>query len=305
MVQSGDRLNAFRRHLEMWADQAWAMTRHRIGPIAHEDPYDGDPRFALVTVNRSTTRYLKLMLLTLAEQQELGLVRRIVIVDNASRDRAASFLAALAAAVPRVSVVENRHFLNHARGIRTGLRALERAERDQAPRTRTNLMLFCDPDVIFRNPETILTLASVITVHDAAFAGELRKSSRRYPDAQASFVAVRRDWMARREIAPWVNHGSPCLWMQESIWRAGGVVVEFPSNHGGYVLHRGRTAVAATREYTPWASYATAVTHAPHFMGVPDGPQIWAKVEDRWSPLFAPEREDELVAHLAERFSFR
>ena len=75
----------------MWADQAWAMTRHRLGPMAHEEQYDGDPRFALVTVNRSTTRYLKLMLLTLAEQQEFGLVRRIVIVDNASRDRAGSF----------------------------------------------------------------------------------------------------------------------------------------------------------------------------------------------------------------------
>ena len=59
----------------MWADQAWAMTRHRVGPIAHEDTYDGDPRFASVTVNRSTTRYLKLMLLTLAEQQELGTLR--------------------------------------------------------------------------------------------------------------------------------------------------------------------------------------------------------------------------------------
>ena len=281
------------------------MTRHRVGPIAHEDTYDGDPRFASVTVNRSTTRYLKLMLLTLAEQQELGLVRRIVIVDNASRDHAGSFLAALAAAVPRVIVAENRHFLNHARGIRTGLRALERAERDETPGTRTNLMLFCDPDVIFRNPETILTLASVITVHDAAFAGELRQSSRRFPDAQASFVALRRDWMARREIAPWVNHGSPCLWMQESIWRTGGVVVEFPSNNGGYILHRGRSAVAAAREYTPRSSYATAATNTPHFMDVPEGSQIWAEVEDHWSPLLAPEREDELVAHLAERFRFR
>ena len=118
-------------------------------------------------------------------------------------------------------------------------------------------------------------------------------------------MTIRRDWMARRDLAPWVNHGSPSLWLQESIWRAGAVVVEFPSNHGGYILHRGRTAVAATREYTPWASYATATTNVPHFMGVADGPQIWADAEERWSGLLAAERETELVAYLAQRFSSR
>ena len=82
-------------------------------------------------------------------------------------------------------------------------------------------------------------------------------------------------------------------------------MVDFPSNLGGYILHRGRSAVAATRRFNPRASYATAVTNAPHFMGVADGPEIWAEVEDQWSALLTPDREDDLVAHLAERFNSR
>ena len=89
--------------------------------------------------------------------------------------------------------------------------------------------------------------------------------------------------------------------MQESIWRAGGVVVDFPSNLGGYILHRGRAAVAASREYTPWASYATARSIAPSYMGVPgrrrrSGPrprragQRWLQPERRTGSDRAPGR---------------
>jgi hypothetical protein len=253
-------------------------------------------------VNRSTTRYLKLMLLTLAEQDDLGVLRRIVVVDNASRDGGRAFATALADAVPSVDAVSNRVFLDHARGIRAGLAALERAEQATPASARTNLVLFVDPDVVFRNPTTLVAMVSSLTVNDGAFAGELRRNQRRYPDVQASFLLVRRDWLARRDVKPWVNHGSPSLWLQESIWDAGGTVVDFPSNLGGYVLHRGRAAVAATRQHAPRSSYATAGA-TPSFMGVPDGARIWDEIESRWSSWLDAEREPELVAHLAARFT--
>jgi hypothetical protein len=303
-MRRGDRLNAARRHGEQRLDQAWAMASRRLhrGPLV--EPYDGDPRIAIVTVNRSTTPYLKLMLATLADQHELSLVRRIVIVDHASRDGGDAFARELAAASSAFSTVANRHFLNHARGIRSGLRALEHVEQADAPDARSNIVLFCDPDVVFRDPDALISLASVITVHDAAVAGELRQTTRKYPDIQASFLAVRRDWLARRDIAPWVNHGSPSLWLQESVWDAGGVVVDFPSNLGGYVLHRGRAAVAASREFAPRSSYATASPH-PHYMGVPDGERIWAEVAARYEWWLDAAHEDEVVRRLAERFTLR
>jgi hypothetical protein len=78
-------------------------------------------------------------------------------------------------------------------------------------------------------------------------------------------------------------------------------VVQFPSNHGGYILHRGRTAVAATRDYTPRRSYATAATRSPHYMGVPDGAAIWAEIEQRHAGLLEPDAETRLLDVLGER----
>jgi hypothetical protein len=292
----GDRVNAARRRIEERADQAWALAWHRIGPRRRVPDYDGDPRLALVTVNRSTTRYLKLMLLTLADQDHLDLLRQIVIVDNGSRDGAPAFLTRLARAVPRVTVVEHRRFLNHARGMRAGLRALDPV---------VNVVLACDPDVVFRNPQTLTMLAALVTVHDAALVGELRDVGRTYPDIQASFLTMRRDWLARRDVRPWVNHGSPARWLEESVWKAGGVVVDFPSNVGGNVLHRGRSAVAAAREHSPRSSYATVHSITPTFMGVVGGAAIWAEIEAAWDGLLDPDREPALVEHLAARLSRR
>ncbi|HLM19681.1 MAG TPA: hypothetical protein VK549_17795 [Acidimicrobiia bacterium] len=127
-MRRGDRFNALRRHIEQRLDQAWALTARRLHPPAGCPSYDGEPRVAVVTVNRSTTRYLKLLLLTLAQQTELEIIRRIVIVDHDSRDGGDVFIDRLVAACPLFEPVHNRRFLNHARGMRAGLAALERVE---------------------------------------------------------------------------------------------------------------------------------------------------------------------------------
>ena len=208
-----------RRRIEERIDQAWAMSWHKFKRQTLGPPFDGDPRFALITVNYSTTRYLKVMLLTLAEQSSLQLLKRIIIVDNCSRDGGSSFLRELAEQVNIISVVHNRWFLNHARGMRRGLRLLDLVEADEATDS-ANIVLSCDADVVFRRRDTLSELAKVFVEEDAALAGELRKHLYPFPEAQASFIAVRRDCYSRKDIAPWVNQGAPAYWMQRSIWRA-------------------------------------------------------------------------------------
>jgi len=270
-------LTKVRRHVSMRLDQAVALAVRRLGPSLRTPAWDGDPRFALVTVNFSTTRYLKLMLLTLAEQDDLGLLRRIVICDNDSRDAPGPFLKALEADTDRVAVTRNARPASHAEGMRAALRALRRAERgDPSP---ANILLFCDTDVIFRRPDTLRAIADRFADGDVAFVGELRRHVFPYPEAQASFLAVRRDWAERRATAPWVDHGSPAYWLQRSIWRQGGRGEDFPSNADGYILHRGRSGVAAGRRLLTGYRRGSATDARPHFMGVPGGPAIWADVE--------------------------
>ena len=301
-LRGPDGLNFARRHVEQGVDQAWAVVAKRVFRRRHVASFDGAPRFALLTVNFSTTRYLKLLLLTLGEQHDLGLVHRIVIADNDSRDGGQAFLRALAARVDRVEVVEHRRFLNHARGMRGALRALDGVEADLPEAERTNLLLFCDTDVVFRNPEALVDLAAATVANDAALVGELRKVYE-YPDVQASFFVVRRDSYERSDVAPWMNHGAPAYALQRSIWRAGLTVVNFPTNQGGYVLHRGRTGVVAAHDYVPRHAYATVATSTPHFMGVPRGAEIWAAIEARYADLLEPRSEPRLLDVLAERLS--
>jgi len=301
-LRGPDGLNFARRHIEQAADHAWAVAAKRVARRRHVGSFDGDPRFALLTVNFSTTRYLKLLLLTLGAQHELGLVHRIVIADNDSRDGGQDFLRALAARVERVELVQHRRFLNHARGMRGALRALDRIETQVPDTERANLLLFADTDVVFRNPATLGDLAIVTVDNDAALVGELRKAYE-YPDIQASFFVVRRETYERRDVAPWMNHGAPAYAMQRDIWQAGLTVVNFPSNQGGYVLHRGRSGVGAAHAHVPRHSYATVTYSTPHYMGVAHGAEIWAEIEAGYSDLLEPSSEPQLLDVLAERFS--
>lgn len=290
-------LDKVRRHAGQRADQLFAMAGRRLGPRPDTPAWDGDPRIALLTVNFSTTRYLKLMLSTLAEQDDLDLLHRIVICDNASRDNPEPLLSALESGIDRVTVIRNPRPYSHARGMRSALRALREAEQyDARP---ANILLFCDTDVVFRNPGTLRALADLFVDEGVAFAGELRRGLFDYPEAQASFLAVRRDWADRRQTAPWVDHGSPAYWLQRSIWRQGGQGADFPSNLGGFILHRGRAGVAAARRFIPRHHLRDVAYVDPHFMGVPNGATIWDAVESRHAELLDERNLAGLLASLA------
>ena len=294
-----DLFNAFRRHVEQRMDQAMALSWRKLAPGKPVQTFDGEPRFALLTVNFSTTYYLKLMLLTLCEQDNLQSIYRIIIVDNHSRDGGVPFLRRLAAAVGRLHLIENRFFCSHARGMRQGVAFLDRCEASEATNMKSNLLLFCDTDIIFRNRETLTDIATALAAENTAFAGELRHHLYPYPEAQASFFGLRRDCYARADVAPFVHHGAPAYWMQRSLWRAGLQLADFPSNSGNYILHRDRSGVAAARQHHPLSASATVTNPRPHYMGITGGADIRETTEQHFSDWLRPEREGKLVGYLS------
>jgi hypothetical protein len=295
VLRSADGRATVRRRTSMALDRRWATAWKRIRPRRSGLELEGDPRLALLTVNFSTTRYLKLMLLTLSTQERLDLLHRIVVVDNGSQDGGAGFLVRLQDRVPRLEVVLRRHRLSHGVGMRAAVRALDRADRDAAqPATH---LLFCDTDVVFRAPDALATVAEAARTTGAALVGEVRTGANAQPDIQASFFLVRRDVLARRDI------GAPAYRMQRSIWEAGLPVVNLPTNHGGLILHRGRAGVEAATRLHPRHEYARVPTTAAHYMGVPDGARIWAAIEAEHSRLLDPAQEPELLDVLAERLA--
>jgi hypothetical protein len=289
-------VDAIRRRQTMAVDSVFAAASNWLAPT-RTVPLDGRARFAVVTVNFSTTEYLKLMLLTLSDQDRLSeLLGRIVIVDNDSRDGGSSFVKELNRAVPNLVAVNRRHWLHHGPAMRAGVRALDRT--DAFDPLASNVLLFCDPDVIFRNPDTLAHIAGAFE-DGAALVGEPRVSAREGPDIQASFYAVRREIYARADVAPLVHGGAPAYRQQVSVSRLGLPIMAFPSNYGGFILHRGRSGVAASRIYYRNHPYATVSTREPHFMGVADGEAIWHAVQERYSTLLEPTNEAGLIEHLA------
>ena len=138
---------------------------------------------------------------------------------------------------------------------------------------------------------------------ETAFAGELRHGLYPYPEAQASFFAIRRDCYARPDIEPIVHHGAPAYFMQRSLWKAGLKLADFPSNHGGYILHRGRSGVSAAHHYHRFSAYSTASDRYPHFMGVEGGQAIWTSIEKRFEHLLKPQNEQVMLQFLLGYFS--
>jgi glycosyltransferase involved in cell wall biosynthesis len=287
------RVDQIRRHLEQRIDQIWAIAHSKL-PKARQIPFDGHVRFAIVTVNFSTTRWLKLLLLTLSEQDALDRVSDIIVVDNASRDGGRILIRNLAARVSRITLVENDRFLSHARGMRMRIRALDAID------SSANVVLSIDTDVIFIRPDMLSELGRAFE-HGTSLAGEMRHGLYDVPEAQASFVAVRRDAYARRDVMPWVNHGAPSYWMQRSIRRAGLTVHDFPIYRAGYALHRGRGGVRAAKTFRALSSYASVSNDEPHFMGVPNGEATWRKVEAQWSTLVDPSSSDAWIDELSRR----
>lgn len=290
-----DSLNAVRRRLRQQSDQVWTLSRKRLAPHQMIEPFRPPCRFSLITVNFSTTHYLKLMLATLAEQTSLKYLANIVIIDNGSRDGGVEFLTQLSNRIDRIHLVRNRFNTTHARGLRLGIDYLSHLE--AKGKDAGNALLICDTDIVFRNPNTIDELATLLE-DDAAFIGELRHGLYPYPEAQASFFAMPRSVYHRDDIAPIVHHGAPAYFMQRSIWRAGLEIVDFPSNRGGYILHKGRSGVAAASEFYPLSPYTTALNNQPHFMGVPNGHNIWEGIEKQYENLLRPGNESVLIESL-------
>ncbi len=296
-------LNRMRRKRAQWMDQLAAKARRKFRGGNLPVEWNGNPHFALLTVNFHSTRYLKMMLLSLCEQNDLQRLERLVIVDNGSQDGGLPFLQALAERCEKVLLVENRRWNNHARGMRLGLAALDEYDGEKADSACANVLLFCDPDVLFLRTDTLSEVAQVFSDPAVSHAGELRTHLFSLAEAQASFLAVRRDWAARRDISPWVNHGSPAWWMQRDLIKRGGKAAHFPGNEEGYILHRGRSAVAAVRTFDPSHPYATARHREPHYMGRPGGDKTWAAMEQSFADWLDKSREKELIENLAARLS--
>lgn len=294
-------VNKFRRRIEQVADQFLIAASRLSATPPLINPYDNsNPRVSLITVNYNTLELAKLMLLTFSELiSGTTKVQHVVVVDNGSKDGSLNFFQKFTDS-SIVKCVRNKGLSNHASGLRFGINHIANIELKTDVNKRTNLYLIVDSDIIFlKNP--LPTMINQINEQEAGLIGEIQYDVGE-PYAHPSCFLLRRDCYEDPRIWPFVNHGAPALWLQQSMKKAGMDIIDFPVRSDDYILHRGRGAAAGIRTYSPRHSYATIDGEA-HFHGNPDGKKYWDSTINRLNSYLLQTKESEAVRYIESHLS--
>lgn len=286
--------NKIRRRAEETADYFFIRAFYKR---AHAECYDNCPRIALVTVNFNTLHYLKLFLLTLTDSMvtDPGLLRRIVIVDNASKDGSRNFLHKLEP-VRRISIITNAAGQNHAKGLRTGIKYIDKMEKSASKDSKTNYYLVADTDIIITRKDLWPTLYEIIQKEGPDLLGEIQHDVG-IPYVHPSFMLIKKEAYHGPNVLPFINSGAPAFHLQKSLRAKGAKIIDFPVRKNGYIVHRGRGAISGIRQYSRFHSFATVETEE-HFHGNSNGKAIWDKVENAYADLLGLNKEAEYIERL-------
>lgn len=168
------------------------------------------PPISVVIPTWNALRYLPACLMALRSQIRAG--DEIVLVDNASRDRAADWARHYA---PDVHLVELPYNQGFAGGTNAGLRAAQ-----------SELLLLCNDDALVE-PGCIASLCAALTVHPHLGAvGGVLTFSRRPAMIASAGIKVQRDGVAID------------LWLGQSVATLPAVPIEIFGASGGLVLLR-------------------------------------------------------------------
>lgn len=240
-----------------------------------------DAGVGVVTVNFNTSALVRGLLFSLFRVLPAGAVRRVVVVDNGSRDDSLHFLRPLAEA-GLVELLENRRRPYHGPGLNRGISRLAGSEKPPGVR----YVWVLDSDVSVLRADALAAALEVMRSEGPAVLGQLQYDAPQLPSGYAHVSANLLDpvqvW--RRGVPPFLEHGAPAVPMQRVLRRRGAAVRDFPFYRDGYLLHLGEGTLASLvtegltgNRYYGWAS----AHHGHHFHGNPEGPGLFARLRRR------------------------
>jgi glycosyltransferase involved in cell wall biosynthesis len=291
--------NKLRRRIEQIADYLIVRTFYKPCGV---ERYDGDPRIAIVIVNFNTLDYLKLLLITLSESLNecRRLIKKIVIVDNASRDGSKDFLS-LFESVQGISIVNNSKGLNHAHGLRMGIRHIDTTEKDIPISGKSNYYLTIDSDVIVIRNDLWANIQEIICKKSPDLLGEIQHDVC-IPYVHPSFMLIKKEAYHGKGMMPFINDGAPALYLQQSLRARRAEIIDFPVRKDGYIVHRGRGATQGIQRYCRFHSYAT-ISAQEHFHDNKQGRLIWETIEKKHAEIIGEPDGAKCAQYIASRWS--
>jgi glycosyltransferase involved in cell wall biosynthesis len=252
-------------------------------------PGPSGDRVAVVTVSYNTRELTALLLWSLRQILQWPCLD-VVVVDNGSDDGSAELLADAEKGGVCVLLANHRN-RHHGPALTQGISWLA-ARSGSLP----NWIWVLDSDVVVSRPDAVSAAVAAADGHSAALVGESHWDRWHKVDRFESYsLLFRPDQVWRPGVQPFVEGGDPSFDLIGSLTQLGIRTTEFPFTADNYLIHRGRSSLAAVvdSEDSSHPHYNWAVEHHhPHFGGIAGAAErhelLLRSFRDEVGPLSGP-----------------
>ncbi len=198
-------------------------------------------------------------------------LRGVVVVDNGSADGSVDLLQAVAAA-GLCKLIANPRNIHHGPALSQAVSHLAQAQQSQS--TPRPWLWLLDSDCVIARADVATRAVTAAVEANAALVGEAFWNRWNAQNQFAGFSLLldpARVW--RAEVGPIPDGGDPIGEFEKSCVAQGVPRLSFPFTQDGYLIHRGRSTLAAVRERAERSNplYEWAQTHhEAHFQEAPD-----------------------------------
>lgn len=203
--------------------------------------------------------------------------------------------------IPGISIVHNTKWLNHAKGLRTGIRHVDAAECSMQEHEKINYYLVTDSDVVITRSDLWPKLQQILQAEGPDAIGEIQLDAP-IPYIHPCFMLIKKEAYHAKGVIPFVNGTAPALDLQISLRAKGGKIIDFPARRDGYIIHRGRGSIKGIREYRKYHPHATTPVEE-NFHGNWQAKPVWEGLENTYAGLLPKENGAACAQYIAEKLS--
>lgn len=208
-------------------------------------------------------------------------LRSVVVVDNGSADGSLDLLQA-AAEAGLCELILNQQNRHHGPGLSQAVSHLAQAQQSQPQTGPRPWLWLLDSDCVVARGDAATAAIAVATEQNAALVGEAYWNQWNNRNQFAGFSLLLDPalvWRTAVGVIP--DGGDPIGDFEQACVENGVPRCPFPFTQDGYLIHRGRSTLAAVRERAEVENplYEWAQTHhAAHFQEAPDAEARYAEL---------------------------